>query len=79
MILPIRCFSCHKVLSDKWEYYLRESEKLKKEDSKAKEEGPLHNKHFDGNFTKKILDDLGLHKQCCRRHFLGHVDLIETI
>lgn len=27
---------------------------------------------------KKILDDLGLTKYCCRAMFLGHVDLIDT-
>lgn len=26
---------------------------------------------------KKILDDLGLERYCCRGLFLGHVDLIE--
>ncbi len=26
---------------------------------------------------KKILDDLGLQRYCCRAMFLGHVDLID--
>jgi len=28
---------------------------------------------------KKVLDELGLKRYCCRAMFLGHVDLIETI
>jgi DNA-directed RNA polymerase subunit N len=28
---------------------------------------------------KKILDDLGLERYCCRAMFLGHVDLIDTV
>lgn len=32
-----------------------------------------------GEDKKKILDDLGLKRYCCRGLFLGHVDLIETI
>ncbi len=28
---------------------------------------------------KKILDDLGLERYCCRAVFLGHVDLIDTV
>lgn len=28
---------------------------------------------------KKILDDLGLERYCCRALFLGHVDLIDTV
>ena len=26
-----------------------------------------------------LLDELGINKLCCRRHMLGHVDLIKTI
>ncbi len=28
---------------------------------------------------KKAMDDLGLVRYCCRRHFLSQVDLIERI
>ncbi|PLW79723.1 DNA-directed RNA polymerase subunit N [Candidatus Woesearchaeota archaeon] len=31
-----------------------------------------------GEETKKILDDLGLTRYCCRAQFLGHVDLSDT-
>lgn len=27
---------------------------------------------------KKVMDDLGLERMCCRAIFLGHVDLIDT-
>lgn len=30
-----------------------------------------------GEEPKKILDELGLERYCCRAVFLGHVDLIE--
>ena len=32
-----------------------------------------------GENKKKILDDLGLERYCCRALFLGHVDLIDTV
>lgn len=32
-----------------------------------------------GEDAKKVLDDLGLERYCCRSVFLGHVDLIETV
>ncbi|MBU2522860.1 MAG: DNA-directed RNA polymerase subunit N [Nanoarchaeota archaeon] len=32
-----------------------------------------------GEDSKKVLDDLGVERYCCRSVFLGHVDLIETI
>ena len=31
-----------------------------------------------GEDRKKVMDDLGLERYCCRALFLGHVDLIET-
>lgn len=30
-----------------------------------------------GEDPKKVLDDLGLERYCCRALFLGHVDLLE--
>ena len=32
-----------------------------------------------GEDAKKIMDDLGLERYCCRGLFLGHVDLIDTV
>lgn len=31
-----------------------------------------------GDDRKKILDDLGLERYCCRALMLGHVDLVDT-
>ena len=31
MIIPIRCFTCGKVIADKYDYYIKEAEKLKLE------------------------------------------------
>ena len=31
-----------------------------------------------GEERKKVLDDLGLQRYCCRAMFLGHVDLMDT-
>ena len=33
MIIPIRCFTCGKVLADKWNYYCKEVEKKQDQDS----------------------------------------------
>lgn len=32
-----------------------------------------------GEDRKKILDELGLERYCCRALFLGHVDLLDTV
>ena len=33
----------------------------------------------NGEDSKKVMDDLGLERYCCRAIFLGHVDLIDEI
>lgn len=32
-----------------------------------------------GEDSKKVLDELGLKRYCCRALFLGHIELIDTI
>lgn len=75
MIIPVRCFTCGKVLADKWEYYQAEVDKLEKQDAKQE----AASTSFEKLKTGKILDTLGLERMCCRRHMLGHVDLINII
>lgn len=31
-----------------------------------------------GEDRKKVMDDLGLERYCCRQQMMGHVDLIDT-
>lgn len=33
----------------------------------------------EGENSKKILDELGLERYCCRAMLLGHTDLIELV
>ena len=32
-----------------------------------------------GEESKKVMDQLGLTRFCCRALFLGHIDLIDTV
>ena len=83
MIIVVRCMTCGHDLADKWDYYQRKLDERRREkidDIEAdKSKKTAKDKFFDAPFSKDILDELGLTRQCCRRHFLGHVDLIETI
>ena len=76
MIIPVRCFTCGKVLCDKWEYYKERVAALERENAQQKKP---QQQAFDGNAHGHILDDMGLKRMCCRRHILGHVDLIDAI
>jgi DNA-directed RNA polymerase subunit N len=77
MIIPVRCFTCGKVMADKIDYYMKEVEKLKVE-NKGGIKDPLF-KNFDNIHTGKILDDLGLTRYCCRRNLISNVDLMHII
>jgi DNA-directed RNA polymerase subunit N (RpoN/RPB10) len=86
MIIPVRCFTCNKVLADKWNYFKKELEKNDKEENEftiedisipENEENPL--RYFDDNKQKQILEKLGITKMCCVRHFISHIDLIDII
>lgn len=89
MIPPIRCFTCGKVVADKYDYYVAEKQKLEKKEEEQmvakKKKGELHVdnlpglQHFDGVYTKQILDKLGLTRYCCRRMMLGTEDMMDKI
>jgi len=75
MIIPVRCFTCGKVLADKWNYYCKEVEKKQDQDSVLNVNSKTMQKTTEG----KVLDTLGLKRYCCRRMMISHVDLINII
>ena len=76
MIIPIKCFTCGKVLADKYQFYLREVRKIKIQLGEDPEKVVYLTKE---NVSKtpegQVLDNLGLKRMCCRRHMLTHVDI----
>jgi DNA-directed RNA polymerase subunit N (RpoN/RPB10) len=86
MIIPIRCFTCGKVLADKWVYYQEKCKEIEKRVDTSKltiDDLRIDEKnkstYFEESFKGELLDNIGLKKICCRRHMLGHVDLIDII
>lgn len=77
MIIPIRCMNCGNILADKWLYYQQKVRELR---GNSKEDTV----YMDGSSVpdtveRRVLDELGLHRYCCRKHMLTHVDLIDKI
>lgn len=76
MIIPIKCFTCGKVLADKYRFYIEKVRKEKKDNNLDEDDVVYLTKE---NTTKaiegKVLDELNLNKMCCRRHMLTHVDI----
>jgi DNA-directed RNA polymerase subunit N (RpoN/RPB10) len=82
MIIPIRCFTCNKVIAHLWEEYTKalQNQYLEEDiaDNKKKRFVSLtevEKKTFEG----ELLDKLGFKRYCCRRMFLTHVDLCDKI
>jgi len=81
MIIPIKCFTCGMVIADKYRFYLEEVRKKKiakkGNDQTINIEKVLYlTKEFhDKTPEGEVLDELGMKKMCCRRHFLTHVDI----
>ena len=77
MIIPVKCFTCGKVLGDKYLYYLREVKKEKINKNVPLDDVIYLNKtNNEKTAEAKVLDKLGLDKICCRRHMLTHVDIL---
>jgi DNA-directed RNA polymerase subunit N (RpoN/RPB10) len=86
MLIPPRCFTCGTPIGDKWGYFV-DTMIEKKNASKEQKDSQLDIEYIDikddGSIKKsiegEILDELELHKYCCRRMFLGNVQLINYI
>ena len=76
MIIPVKCFTCGKVLGSKYLYFKRKvrEEKMSKGIS-VSDVIYLTLDNIKKTPEGKCLDELGLNKMCCRRHMLTHVDI----
>ena len=59
MLIPVRCWSCGKVIAHKYEEY--------------------QSAIAEGKDAGEALDDLGFNRYCCRRMFVGHIDLVDEV
>ena len=82
MIIPIRCFTCNKVIGHLWEEYLNklqlvylEEDIINKKKNRFVDIEQIESKTTEG----KALDEMGLNKYCCRRMILAHVDLCDKV
>lgn len=81
MIIPVKCFTCGKVMGNKYRYYQEQVRKIKlakKSNSDSIDVDKVI--YFTKEFTEKtpegeVLDELNIIKMCCRRHIITHVDI----
>lgn len=74
MSFPIKCFTCGKVIADKYRYYLEEVRKQKSEDTPILY---LSVQHRDKTVEGMVLDKLNLFDACCRTRFLAHKEIFK--
>lgn len=82
MIIPVRCFTCNKIIGDKYSTYLSKIQEAQKTnpdsnifiDTNTIEKGLIQNS-YQGN----ILNELKITRYCCRRMFLSQVDIVDII
>jgi len=85
MIIPIRCFTCGKVLADKWCPFVNIVNDTKNKESKdlnnnieleyLDTKNPKQTKSIEG----EVLDKLNITRYCCRRMMLGTVNIVSDI
>ena len=76
MIIPVKCFTCGKVIGDKYRAYLEKVRQRKVgDDSKVVYLTPEKSGLPKETPESIEMNNLGIVKMCCRRHFLTHVDI----
>ena len=83
MIIPVRCFTCGNVLGDKWIPYISTVQEEKNKSNEESHDEPnctyIDLKKPEKSIEGKILDELGLHKYCCRRMMISNVHKISNL
>jgi len=73
--------TCGKLLADKYEYYEREL--LRKKLALNSDSDPLiiniNAKDIKKTIAGEIMDELGLHRMCCRKVMLTSINIIDEI
>ena len=77
MIIPVRCFTCGKVIADTYRHFQAQRKELLGSEKAAPvlENGDTKQETALGT----VLDELMLTRPCCRRHLLTHVPLDSII
>ena len=82
MLIPVRCFTCGKTISDKWVPFIEkvnEKKQTKTNDIKDLDIEYINLENPNKSIEGEVMDELELHRYCCRRMFLGNVHLITYI
>jgi DNA-directed RNA polymerases I, II, and III subunit RPABC5 len=77
MIIPVRCFTCGKVVGDKYNKYLELIDQYKTELGLENKDTILtiNKDKVEKTPEGRAMDTLGLKRYCCRRIMLSQIDI----
>jgi len=67
VIIPVRCFSCGRVIASDYIAFVNKVNLIRE----------TENREPTPEEIQKIFDEIGVRRYCCRRMILSHVDLID--
>ncbi len=69
MIIPVRCFSCGRVIASDYVAFKNKTDIIRK----------AENREPTSEEIQRIFEELGIKRYCCRRMIVSHVDLIDEV
>ena len=69
MIIPVRCFSCGRVIGSDYMSFKNKISLIQE----------TENRDPTADEIKAVLDELNIKRHCCRRMILSHVDLLDDV
>ncbi len=71
--IPIRCYTCNLPIAGKWLKYLEHVKLFRKKDGRPENDELVYLTQTTTRTAEgRAMDELGLTRECCRRHFLTH-------
>ena len=69
MIIPVRCKTCGKPISNKYRYFILERKNIL-------ENSNIKDKEAE---NRKLFESIGIYRYCCRNHFNSNVQLLTLL
>jgi DNA-directed RNA polymerase subunit N (RpoN/RPB10) len=71
--IPVRCYTCNLPIAGKWKTYVDMVKKYRTQDGRKESDGLVYLTETTKYTAEgRAMTDLGLTRECCRRHFLTH-------
>jgi len=78
MIIPVRCYTCSKVIANKYEHYQKRVAELKRKENQPDKVSVINMNVDEVKKTVegRVLDEMGFSRLCCRKIMLSHIDFV---